>query len=268
MKAIKADIVRKATEEGRSPTDDWDRVRKDREIHQSLERFAAAGVRAVYHSCDVTDWDDVERTLSEIRAQDGPIEGIIHGAGYAKSARFEAKDARSIDRTFDPKVDGAVALLALTRNDPLKFLVGFGSISGRFGGNGLADYAAANDMLAKLLVAFRHQRPDSAVACLHWQTWDEIGMATFSDSVGITKNSLKMEFISPAEGVEHLDRELRARLPALEVAITDGRGTATAVFLGRRKIAGVTPGRRIAIEGVPGDVGPRLLIYNPLYTLY
>lgn len=60
----------------------------------------------------------------------------------------------------------------------------------------------------------------------------------------------------------------RAGAPALEVTVTDGRGAATAVFLGRRKIAGVTPGRRISIEGVPGWTGPRIIIMNPLYKLF
>ena len=60
----------------------------------------------------------------------------------------------------------------------------------------------------------------------------------------------------------------RAGAPALEVTITDGRGNATAVFLGRSKIAGVVPGRHIAVQGVAGRVGKRYLIYNPLYTLF
>jgi hypothetical protein len=60
----------------------------------------------------------------------------------------------------------------------------------------------------------------------------------------------------------------RAGAPALEVTITDGRGAATAVFLGRRKIAGVVPGRKISIEGVAGSSGQRVLIFNPLYTLF
>jgi hypothetical protein len=51
------------------------------------------------------------------------------------------------------------------------------------------------------------------------------------------------------------------------VTISDGRGSATAVFLGRRKIGGVAPGRRIVLEGVPGRSGNRYLIFNPLYTL-
>ena len=60
----------------------------------------------------------------------------------------------------------------------------------------------------------------------------------------------------------------RAGAPALEVTISDGRGNATAVFLGRRKIAGIVPGRHIVVEGVAGNSGKRTLLLNPLYTLY
>jgi len=59
----------------------------------------------------------------------------------------------------------------------------------------------------------------------------------------------------------------RAGAPALEVTISDGRSTATAVFMGRKKIAGITPGRHLVVEGVAGLHGTRSLIFNPVYTL-
>src|SRR5262245_29455519 len=57
----------------------------------------------------------------------------------------------------------------------------------------------------------------------------------------------------------------RAGAAALEVTVSDGRGSATAVFLGRRKIAGLAPGKRIAMSGMVARDGNRLLIYNPEY---
>jgi|GEM_PF-774000 len=222
LKAIKADIVRKATQEGRSPTDDWDRVRKDREIQESLDKFTAAGLTATYHQCDVADWDDVDRVLKNVRAADGPISGIVHGAGYAKSFRFGTGVGNKLEATIAPKVDGTLALMQLTANDPIKYFVGFGSLSGRFGGNGLSDYAAANDALAKLCGWYRGKRPECHTVCFHWQTWDAVGMALLADGVGITKNAFKMDFISPEEGVNHLIDELRAGTPESEVLITDG----------------------------------------------
>ncbi|HEY3722073.1 MAG TPA: OB-fold nucleic acid binding domain-containing protein [Acidimicrobiia bacterium] len=57
----------------------------------------------------------------------------------------------------------------------------------------------------------------------------------------------------------------RAGAPALEVTISDGRGSVVAVFLGRRKIAAMKPGRRLIAEGVATARGPERLVYNPWY---
>lgn len=57
--------------------------------------------------------------------------------------------------------------------------------------------------------------------------------------------------------------------PWLEVTITDGTGKLVAMWTGRRKIAGIKPGRRLVITGRSAPTGPggRLMIYNPLYEL-
>jgi hypothetical protein len=59
----------------------------------------------------------------------------------------------------------------------------------------------------------------------------------------------------------------RAGADALEVLLTDGHGSVTAVFLGRRKIAGISPGRKLVAEGLTCKDGRRLLLYNPVYEL-
>jgi hypothetical protein len=57
----------------------------------------------------------------------------------------------------------------------------------------------------------------------------------------------------------------RAGADALEATISDGHGVLTAVFLGRRKISGISPGRRVFLEGVVAKQGPSFVMYNPLY---
>jgi hypothetical protein len=49
--------------------------------------------------------------------------------------------------------------------------------------------------------------------------------------------------------------------------VNDGRGQLVAVFLGRRKIAGISPGRRIALQGVVARDGNRSIIFNPAYEI-
>jgi hypothetical protein len=62
--------------------------------------------------------------------------------------------------------------------------------------------------------------------------------------------------ISPRHGV-----------PTLEVVISDGTGSITAVFTGRRKILGVEHGRTVVFEGVAVPERDGMVIFNPAYTL-
>jgi hypothetical protein len=59
----------------------------------------------------------------------------------------------------------------------------------------------------------------------------------------------------------------RGGVPALEAELTDGSGCITVVWLGRRRIGGVTPGRQIRVHGRIGRVGRDQMIFNPRYEL-
>ncbi len=59
----------------------------------------------------------------------------------------------------------------------------------------------------------------------------------------------------------------RHGVPTLEVKVSDGTGSITAVFTGRRKIIGVEHGRTVILEGVPVPERDGLVIFNPAYTL-
>ena len=63
----------------------------------------------------------------------------------------------------------------------------------------------------------------------------------------------------------------RAGSPSLEATISDGTGSLVAVWTGRRRIAGVAPGKRLVVSGrgapEPGGHRSRLLILNPSYEL-
>jgi hypothetical protein len=55
---------------------------------------------------------------------------------------------------------------------------------------------------------------------------------------------------------------------SLEVVIADGSGgRAVAVFTGRRRIAGLSPGKGVLFEGVGREEQGRMVLLNPAYTL-
>jgi hypothetical protein len=59
----------------------------------------------------------------------------------------------------------------------------------------------------------------------------------------------------------------RAAVPALEAELNDGSGVITVVWLGRRRIAGIEPGRAIEVEGRIGAHEGARIMYNPRYEL-
>ena len=81
----------------------------------------------------------------------------MHGAGIDRSCRFDRKQRDVVLQTIGAKVDGAANLMALTRRDPIRHFIGFGSISGRLGSLGQPDYCLASDMLCKLIGAYRRE---------------------------------------------------------------------------------------------------------------
>jgi RecJ-like exonuclease len=56
-------------------------------------------------------------------------------------------------------------------------------------------------------------------------------------------------------------------VPTLEAELFDGTAAIELVWLGRRRIAGIEPGRRIKATGRVGVHDGRLAIYNPWYQL-
>lgn len=92
------------------------------------------------------------------------------------------------------------------------------------------------------------------------RTTEEAGLLTISAAPDREKvmlqGTLKTVTLRPRGGV-----------PALEAELYDGSGTLTVIWLGRRRIAGIFPGRVIRIEGRIGVHNQARIIYNPRYEL-
>jgi hypothetical protein len=67
--------------------------------------------------------------------------------------------------------------------------------------------------------------------------------------------------------VRSLTLRCRTQIPALEVDLYDGSDALILVFLGRRSIRGITPGRGLVASGRVTRRDGRLVMYNPTYEL-
>jgi hypothetical protein len=59
----------------------------------------------------------------------------------------------------------------------------------------------------------------------------------------------------------------RQDVPTVEAELFDGTDTLDLVWLGRREIAGIVPGRRLRVDGMVTDRDGRRTMYNPRYEL-
>ena len=92
------------------------------------------------------------------------------------------------------------------------------------------------------------------------QTVRESGLVSIIDAPDRTRvklsGSLRTVTLRPRGGV-----------PALEAELFDGSGAITLVWLGRRQITGIGPGRQIEVEGRIGVQDGVRVMYNPRYEL-
>jgi enediyne polyketide synthase len=179
----------------------------DAELAANLERMAAAGVRYRYVRADVTSADEVKAAVEEIRGSLGEVTAVLHGAGRNEPNSLLSLDQTSFERTLAPKIGGLEAVLAATDPGSLRLLITFGSIIGRAGLRGEADYATANDWLTDLTHRVAEDYPECRCVALEWSVWSGSGMG---ERLGVLE-SLMREGISPIrteEGIEILRRVL------------------------------------------------------------
>jgi hypothetical protein len=60
----------------------------------------------------------------------------------------------------------------------------------------------------------------------------------------------------------------RQHVPTLHAELIDGTGSVTLVWLGRRRIPGIEPGRTLEAQGCVAEAEGGLVIFNPRYDLW
>ncbi|MFG2720615.1 SDR family NAD(P)-dependent oxidoreductase [Streptomyces sp. NPDC048416] len=179
----------------------------DPELAANLARMAGAGVSHRYVRADITSADEVKAAVQEVRQTLGPVTAVLHGAGRNVPHALADLDESSFRRTLAPKITGLETVLAATDPATLRFLVTFGSIIGRAGLRGEADYATANDWLTDLTYRIQEEYPDCRCLALEWSVWSGTGMG---ERLGVLESLMRegIRPIPPQEGVAVLRRLL------------------------------------------------------------
>jgi 3-oxoacyl-(acyl-carrier-protein) synthase/tryptophanase/pimeloyl-ACP methyl ester carboxylesterase/acyl carrier protein/NAD(P)-dependent dehydrogenase (short-subunit alcohol dehydrogenase family) len=198
---------------GRSPLDETRRAR--------VEALDREGVRVRYLAADIAVRSDAERLLQRVREEFGALHGVVHAAGVTRDARAVLKTPGEVAEVLAPKIDGALHLDALTRDDPLDFFVLFSSATAEMGNLGQADYAYANGFLD----AFAREREQERQAgrragrtvAIGYPLWREGGMAVDEATERLMARHWGIAPLSTPAGLEAFRRALAGDEPSFVV---------------------------------------------------
>jgi acyl transferase domain-containing protein/acyl carrier protein len=198
-------------------------VERSRAALDAVLAVEAAGGTAHWHQVDLTDGEAVRAAIRDALEATGRIDALIHAGGLEISHLLPDKPDREYDLVFDVKADGLFHCLHAVGDAPLRNLVVFSSIAGRFGNGGQTDYSAANDLLCKAVSSLRSTRPATRGVAIDWTAWGGIGMAT-RGSIPTMMAFAGIDMLPPELGIPIVRRELEAEGSGGEVVVAGSLG--------------------------------------------
>jgi enediyne polyketide synthase len=171
----------------------------------TLDRFSSAGMTFHYEVADVTSATATDAAVASAVAALGPITAVIHGAGANSPRLIESLNAEMFAATLAPKVAGLRNVIAAIDASRLKLLIALGSVIARSGLRGEADYAFANEWLAREVTRFGAAHARCRAITIESSIWSGAGMGERLGRV----EALRRDGIAPLsvdEAVAEVDR--------------------------------------------------------------
>ncbi len=226
---------------------------------QGVQSIENAGGKVLVLEADTTDPAAMRLALSSIRAQYGPIHGIIHAAGVAGAGMLQAKSREQVLAVLAPKVQGMEWIRESVAAQELDFVMLCSSISAVIPSFGLSDYAAANAYLDGFAAAY-DEPTGTRVLSVNWDTWREVGMAVNTELpaalVHLREDGLK-HAIRSAEAEEVFDRLLTSPLPQVLVSTRNfqqlQRKAAEAIVTLRESLQSPAAGANTSVHSRPAS---------------
>lgn len=186
----------------------YEKLRNARLLMKNMKILYDKGYNIEYRKCDVASIDEVEKLVEYTVNKYGRITGIINGAGLPSFGKVPKKEEEFAEQVVKVKANSFYALYQVCREQPLKFFVSMGSISGRFGMDGQVDYSAVADLIVRLSYLAAQKRKNTRFFVLGWSAWDEVGMAANEEVKKVQQETRGLEYISVEEGTNRFLNEL------------------------------------------------------------
>ena len=184
-----------------------------------LQQLRQAGARVEVRQVDVSQRNQVETLLRDVKSSLPPLAGIIHSAGVLDDGPLVQQTMERFERVLAPKVAGAWNLHQLTSHEELDFFVLFSSVASVFGSPGQGSYAAANRFL-DTLAHYRRARGLPGLS-VNWGAWAETGMAARVEAKGIRRVLQSIRTMTPQACLASFELAAGLGLPQVIIADAD-----------------------------------------------
>jgi acyl transferase domain-containing protein/acyl carrier protein len=276
--SVKARLVL-VSRTGLPPRDEWPELLEAASGEEAVsekirwvQRLEQMGAEVLAAAADAASPSQMQAVIEQAKDRFGAIHGVLHLAGIPGGGIIQLKTREMAWQVMAPKVQGALALERLLKDEDLDFLVLFSSIASVLGEFGQADYCAANAFLDAL--AQRNAAGGPPTMVINWDIWQEVGLAVYTEvppHLREWRKEMLQKGISNAEGVEAFDRILASGRPQIVVSAQDlpgrielGRSFTGQSFLEELEKANTSqprPARRVlgtSFSAAGGDLEQRI----------
>ncbi|HET9959026.1 MAG TPA: SDR family NAD(P)-dependent oxidoreductase [Polyangiaceae bacterium] len=203
LEAAQSEFVRGAVASGSSPRQAkaaFAELAAAHEVLQNLSRFQKLPGEVSYLRCDLTEPEDVARSINAVAQRWGTVSFVLHGAGVQTSSKLNRKTPEAFWAVLDVKIAGLRNLLSALQTqfpDHCPQLHVATSAFSYFGNDGQQDYGAANEALNRL--ADCASALGQRWSTLGWLAWDGVGMTRGSEYRALAR-AREMRALSAEEG--------------------------------------------------------------------
>ena len=181
---------------------------------KQLEELAQLEAKILVRQADVTQSEQLQTILAEIKDSLPPLRGVIHAAGILDDGILEQMNWSRFATVMAPKVQGAWNLHTLTLDQSLDCFVLFSSATALLGSPGQGNHVTANTFLDSL--AHYRQSLGLPAMSINWGVWSEIGAAARKEA-----NFQGIGAISPEAGLAIFEQLMNQSMAQVGVVPID-----------------------------------------------
>ncbi len=170
-----------------------------------IKSLGCFGSNIIYKRIDVSDNDEVDALVSDLKSHTSSIHCIIHSAGVVDDRLLVNKTEDSIQRVYLPKLKGITNLETKTRDILDGDFITFSSAASALGNIGQSDYAAANgfmDAYTNYRNSFTNTG-NSRMISINWPLWRDGGMSVNKNKIDLMGKS-GVTPLSSSDGISAL----------------------------------------------------------------